>query len=175
MPAFKFATTFQTPWQARCAAEYESYCSEVKPLLRSVTYLVFSGIFIATNDRFARYNEEMLVSYAKAFQVHQRPVKTARLHEWFMRRMPYLVYLPVVAAPVDAVVHTAQVFMGEGCHFFEGGLLFPAYLALHWFLGVGSVGPRGARVARVARRDATSTPARAQVPARLRRPPAPQK
>lgn len=134
MPAFKFATTFKTPWEARCAAEYTSFCKEVKPLLQSVTFLVFSGIFIATGDRFQYYNEEMLPSYALAFQVHQRPVKTAKLHAWCMRRIPYLVYLPLVAAPVDAVVHTYQVFVGEGLHFFEGGLLFPVYLALHWFL-----------------------------------------
>ena len=134
MPAYKFATTFKTEWEARCAAEYKAYCKEVKPLLQSVTFLVFSGIFIAKNDKWALYNDEMLSSYAMAFQVHQRPVKTAALHAWAMRRIPYLIYLPLVAMPVDAVVHTYQVFVGEGFHFFEGGLLFPVYLAMHWFL-----------------------------------------
>ena len=84
---------------------------------------------------FAEYfAPKMVHSYARAFQVHQRPLKTAPVHVFFMTNLPYLVYLPLVAMPVDIVAHTLQFFWGESMFFFEGGIYFPYYMALHWFV-----------------------------------------
>eukprot|EP00122_Pirum_gemmata_P000109 Pgem_evm1s90 len=65
---------------------------------------------------------EMISSYALAFQVHQRPFKTKPMHLLFMKNLPYLIYLPVIAMPVDIIVHTLQFFVGENKFFFEGGI-----------------------------------------------------
>lgn len=56
----------------------------------------------------------MTASYAYAFDVHQRPIKTRHVHKFFMERLPYFWYLPLVAFPVDIVVHTLQVCEKKG-------------------------------------------------------------
>ena len=124
-----------TPWTKRCHSEYKDFLKEYKPTLRCVTYLVFSGIRDAGVHPLAYYSEpKMITSYASAFQVHQRPFKTKALHVYFMGNMPYLIYLPVIAMPVDIVVHTLQFIIGENKFFFEGGIYFPFYMVLHWYL-----------------------------------------
>jgi hypothetical protein len=42
--------------------------------------------------------------------------------------------MPVVAMPVDIVVHALQFVVGENKFFFEGGVMFIPYMALHWSL-----------------------------------------
>jgi hypothetical protein len=123
-------------WQRECAKHYRAVVAEHKPALRCVAFLVFSGITRASAPgAFAYYGDQkMLVSYANAFQVHQRPLKTAWIHRPCMEQMPYALYLWLVALPVDVVAHTWQFFVGEGRFVFEGGVWFPLYMALHWWL-----------------------------------------
>lgn len=114
-----------TPWTLTCASHYNAFLSAHRPALRCVTFLVFSGIRDAGYTAFAYYSAPSMIGpYAYAFQVHQKPIRTKALHVFFMTNLPYLIYLPLIAAPVDVVVHTLQFFWGENMFFFEGGLLF---------------------------------------------------
>ena len=37
----------------------------------------------------------------------------------------------LIAAPIDIVVHTCQIFIGENGYFLEGGIFFIPYLFLY--------------------------------------------
>lgn len=123
------------PWTMRCHDEYRNILKSYKPSLQCVTFLVYSGIRDAGGSIFVRYSEpRMIDSYASAFNVHQRPIKTKHIHKYLMTRVPYLIYLPVFAAPIDIIAHTTQFFFGENMFFFEGGIYFPIYMIFHWVL-----------------------------------------
>ena len=81
----------------------------------------------------------MQTQYAVCFDEHQRPFKTKDLHSYFIQKLPYFYYLWFVAAPVDIVVHTCQLFIGEHGYLLEGGMFFIPYLFLHFILTVVSL------------------------------------
>ena len=76
----------------------------------------------------------MVDSYANAFQVHQKPLRTSSIHKTWMRKLPYFWYLVFVATPVDIYAHTYQFVFGEREAFLEGGAFFIPYQLSHWTL-----------------------------------------
>jgi hypothetical protein len=125
-------------WHQCIESEYDSYKKEYKPRASAVTYLIYSG---ASHAGFERdyFNESMADSYATAFHIHQRPLRTADIHKYFIKKLPYFWYLLLVALPVDIVAHTVQFFIGETGNFLEGGAFFIPYMISHWTLLIVAV------------------------------------
>lgn len=123
------------PWTAAIEEQYTHFKQEYKPRNASVPYLVFSGITFSSYKRMSPYfPEKMADSYANAFQVHQKPLKTAVIHKKWIRKLPYFWYLILVATPVDVFAHTYQFIFGEHEAFLEGGAFFIPYQLSHWTL-----------------------------------------
>jgi hypothetical protein len=124
-------------WHNMILDEYSNYKKIYKPKAAAVTYLMYSGMSFAgnkpyDNNSYAYFTEEMADSYANAFQVHQKPCKTAYIHKYWIRKLPYIWYLFLVAAPVDIYAHTYQLIYGEHNVFLEGGAFFIPYMVSHW-------------------------------------------
>jgi hypothetical protein len=135
MPYYKLHTQPGNEWLDLIAKEYERYKKEVKPRAQCVTFLVFSGIsYAGFKSKSCYFPEEMCDAYSNAFQIHQRPVKTAVTHKKWIRKLPYVWYLFLVAAPVDVYAHTYQFICGETDVFLEGGGYFIPYQVAHWTL-----------------------------------------
>jgi hypothetical protein len=118
-------------WHNIIREEYYAYKNEYKPNSAAVTYLMYSGISHASGES-NYFTEEMADSYANAFQVHQKPCRTAYLHKYWIRKLPYIWYLVLIAAPVDIYAHTYQLIFGEHDVFLEGGAFFIPYQVSHW-------------------------------------------
>lgn len=124
-------------WQAAVASNYERYLHDhPKRRLSCVAFLIFSGVSFASEPIGANgyFAERLASSYAKAFEAHQRPCKTAAIHEVWIRRLPYMAYLVLVALPVDVYAHGYQFLLGETDHVLEGGFFFLPYMFLHFSL-----------------------------------------
>ena len=130
-------------WGQQVRGHYNDYRKVVKPRNACVTFLVFSGILHPSSYRRADglvfgewsfFSKTYSASYAAAFQAHQRPYRTMKLHLHYIERLPYIIYLVGIAAPVDIYVHTCQFFWGEKGAFLEGGAFFIPYLLMHWYL-----------------------------------------
>ena len=107
-----------------------------------MTYLVYSGISFSGHDQ-EYFPEQMADSYANAFQIHQRPLRTAAIHKKWIRELHYFWYLLLVALPVDIYAHTYQFFLGEQDAILEGGAFFIPYMCIHWsLLSVALIAPR---------------------------------
>lgn len=120
-------------WHDLVSEYYQHYKSNFKPINLSVTYLVFSGVsFTAFNQ--SHFPIDMCDSYANAFQVHQKPYKTAAIHKKYIKEFTYFWYLGLIAYPVDVYAHTMQFLFGERNEFLEGGAFFLPYMVLHWTL-----------------------------------------
>uniref|UniRef100_A0A6C0BTL1 Uncharacterized protein n=1 Tax=viral metagenome TaxID=1070528 RepID=A0A6C0BTL1_9ZZZZ len=115
-------------------AEY--YCLFLKiykPINRSVTYLVWSGIsYPAFNTYY--FPTTMTKSYSRAFNVHQKPHNTYSIHIKYIEKYPYFYYLSLIAFPVDVYSHSLQFLFGETGEFLEGGAFFIPYQIIHWVL-----------------------------------------
>ena len=118
-------------WHNMILSEYTKYKEDFKPKAAAVTYLIYSGISHPAFDH-EYFTEDMADSYANAFQVHQKPCKTASIHKYWIRKLPYIQYLILVAAPVDIYAHTYQMILGEHDAFLEGGAFFIPYMVSHW-------------------------------------------
>jgi|UniRef100_A0A6C0J6D5 hypothetical protein len=120
-------------WHNIIKEEYSAYKKEYKPYAAAVTYLMYSGISHASGES-NYFTEEMADSYANAFQVHQKPCRTAYVHKYWIRKLPYIWYLGLIAMPVDIYVHTYQLIFGEHDVFLEGGGFFIPYQVSHWIM-----------------------------------------
>jgi len=122
-------------WLETIDREYKVYKKECRPLATCVTYLVFSGIsYPAFQSKSWYFPEEMADGYSYAFQVHQKPLKTAVIHKKWIRKLPYFWYLLLVAVPVDIYAHIYQFILGYSNAFLEGGAFFIPYQVAHWSL-----------------------------------------
>jgi len=120
-------------WLKLIDTEYTSYKKEYCPRAAAVTYLVYSGMsFVGYEGEY--FPEQMADSYGNAFQVHQRPIKTAAIHKKWIRELNYFWYLLLVALPVDVYAHTYQFLLGEHDAILEGGAFFIPYMIAHWTL-----------------------------------------
>jgi len=124
-------------WHKMILDEYSNYKKIYKPKAAAVTYLMYSGMSHAgtqqyDDNSYTYFSEEMTDSYANAFQIHQKPCKTAYIHKYWIRKLPYFWYLALVAAPVDIYAHTYQLIYGEHNVFLEGGAFFIPYMISHW-------------------------------------------
>ena len=131
-------------WHNMIMSEYTKYKDDYKPRATAVTYLMYSGMSHAAfqdyNDyRYTYFTEEMADSYANAFQVHQKPCKTAYIHKYWLRKLPYFWYLFLVAGPVDIYAHTYQLIFGEHEALLEGGAFFIPYMVSHFIILVFSL------------------------------------
>ena len=128
---YKMRLIKDNSWHNIIELEYTAYKKYYKPRAVAVTYLMYSGMSHggSKNNYFA---EEMADSYANAFQVHQKPCRTAYIHKYWLRKLPYFWYLLLVAAPVDIYAHTYQLIFGEHDIFLEGGAFFIPYQISHW-------------------------------------------
>jgi len=136
---YKMKLITNNPWHDMIITEYTNFKEDYKPRSAAVTYLMYSGMshpgFQDYNDNgYAYFTEEMADSYANAFQVHQKPCKTAYIHKYWIRKLPYLWYLFLVAGPVDIYAHTYQFIFGERETFLEGGAFFIPYMASHFIM-----------------------------------------
>jgi hypothetical protein len=120
-------------WLSTIDREYTAYKASIKPRAAAVTFLVYSGISYAGGDS-KYFPEQMADSYANAFQIHQKPIQTAVIHKKYIRQLPYLWYLLLVAMPVDIYAHIYQFIFGERDAFLEGGAFFIPYMCSHWTL-----------------------------------------
>lgn len=116
------------------AAYYMMFEKYHKPINRSVTYLVWSGVsFPAFKQK--KFPTTMATSYSVAFNVHQKPHNTFSIHKKYIEEYTYFKYLWIIAFPVDVHVHTMQFLWGESnVHFLEGGAFFIPYQIAHWIL-----------------------------------------
>lgn len=116
------------------AEYYELFEKYHKPINRSVTYLVWSGVsFPAFKQK--KFPTTMTTSYAMAFNVHQKPHKTFSTHKKYIEEYIYFDYLLLIAFPVDVHAHTMQFLWGEHSDsFLEGGAFFIPYQIAHWIL-----------------------------------------
>jgi len=116
------------------AEYYEILEKYHKPVNRSVTYLVWSGVsFTAFNQK--KFPTTMTTSYSMAFNVHQKPHNTFYTHKKYIEEYTYFNYLLIVAFPMDVHAHTMQFLWGESNdHFLEGGAFFIPYQMIHWIL-----------------------------------------
>jgi hypothetical protein len=131
-------------WHNMILSEYTQYKKDYKPRAAAVTYLMYSGMSYPGNQdyddhSYAYFPEEMADSYANAFQVHQKPCKTAYIHKYWIRKLPYFWYLFLVAGPVDIYAHTYQMIFGEHETFLEGGAFFIPYMASHLIMLIFSL------------------------------------
>ena len=118
-------------WHDMIKYEYASYKKEYKPIAAAVTYLMYSGMsHPGFEDTY--FTEGMADSYSNAFQVHQKPCKTAYIHKYWIRKLPYMWYLFLIATPVDIYAHIYQFINGEHDMFLEGGAFFIPYQISHW-------------------------------------------
>lgn len=118
-------------WHNIIKEEYYAYKKEYKPYAAAVTYLMYSGMsHPGFNNKY--FVEEMADSYANAFQVHQKPCRTAYIHKYWIRKLPYFWYLSLVATPVDIYAHIYQFINGEHDMILEGGAFFIPYQISHW-------------------------------------------
>lgn len=131
--SYKLATVPGDPWHAIIEENYELFRTRQKPRNACVAFLVFSGI-THPSTKSLYFSKAMANSYAHAFQVHQRPYKTAAIHRKYIKTLYYSTYLVLVATPVDIFAHSAQFVMGEENAFLEGGAFFFPYMILHWSL-----------------------------------------
>lgn len=118
-------------WHNIIQEEYTNYKKEYKPYAAAVTYLMYSGMSHPAFEH-VYFSEEMADSYANAFQVHQKPCKTAYIHKYWIRKLSYFWYLTLVATPVDIYAHTYQFINGEHNMILEGGAFFIPYQISHW-------------------------------------------
>jgi len=119
------------PWHNMIVDEYSRYKADVKPRAAAVTYLMYSGMsHVAFENPY--FEEKMADSYANAFQVHQKPCRTAYIHKYWIRKLTYFSYLCAVALPVDICAHTYQFVFGEHDTILEGGAFFIPYQVSHW-------------------------------------------
>ena len=133
--AYKLHTLPGNDWLVMIKSEYDAFKKDCKPRATCVTFLIFSGIsYPAFTSLSSYFPEEMANSYANAFQVHQRPVKTAEIHKKWIRKLPYIWYLVLVAVPVDVYAHVYQFVFGQSDAFLEGGAFFIPYQVAHWTL-----------------------------------------
>jgi len=128
---YKMRLRKDNPWHNIIEHEYTTYKGEYKPRAVAVTYLMYSGMSHAGAES-NYFTEDMADSYANAFQVHQKPCRTAYIHKYWIRKLPYFWYLLLVAAPVDIYAHTYQLVFGEHDIFLEGGAFFIPYQISHW-------------------------------------------
>jgi hypothetical protein len=128
---YKMKLLPDNPWHKMILSEYAKYKEDYKPRAAAVTYLMYSGIS-HTAYHYNYFTEDMVDSYANAFQVHQKPCKTAYIHKYWLRKLPYFYYLALIAAPVDIYAHTYQMVFGEHDAFLEGGAFFIPYMVSHW-------------------------------------------
>jgi hypothetical protein len=135
MVLYKLDVIPRDPWTASIDREYTKFKTEYRPRNAAVPYLVFSGItFSAYKKQSLYFPEKMADSYAIAFQIHQKPLKTAEIHKKWIRKLQYFWYLILVATPVDIYAHTYQLIFGERGAFLEGGAFFIPYQLSHWTL-----------------------------------------
>lgn len=135
MSYYKLHILPENEWLVLINKEYESYLQDIKPRSRCVTYLIFSGIsYVGYKSQTRYFPEVMADSYSNAFQIHQRPLKTAVIHKKWIRQLPYFWYLWLVAAPVDVYAHAYQFIYGETDAFLQGGGFFILYQVAHWTL-----------------------------------------
>jgi len=111
--------------------EYTDYKKQYLPRAAAVAYLMFSGISYPAFEN-PYFEEKMADSYANAFQVHQKPCRTAYIHKYWIRKLTYFSYLILVAFPVDIYAHTYQFIFGEHDVILEGGAYFIPYQVSHW-------------------------------------------
>ena len=128
---YKMRLRKDNPWHNIIEHEYTTYTKLYKPRAVAVTYLMYSGMSHAGSES-NYFTEGMADSYANAFQVHQKPCKTAYMHKYWIRKLPYFWYLLLVAGPVDIYAHTYQLIFGEHDIFLEGGAFFIPYQISHW-------------------------------------------
>jgi hypothetical protein len=128
---YKMRLRKDNPWHNIIEHEYTTYTKLYKPRAVAVTYLMYSGMSHSGAES-NYFTEDMADSYANAFQVHQKPCRTAYIHKYWIRKLPYFWYLLLVAAPVDIYAHTYQLVFGEHDIFLEGGAFFIPYQISHW-------------------------------------------
>jgi hypothetical protein len=128
---YKMRLIKENSWHDKIQQEYTAYKKNYKPMAAAVTYLMFSGMSHAAAET-KYFADEMVDSYANAFQVHQKPCRTAYIHKYWIRKLPYFWYLLLVAAPVDIYAHTYQLIFGEHNVLLEGGAFFIPYQISHW-------------------------------------------
>ena len=128
---YKMHLIKNNPWHDIIEREYTAYKKDYKPRAVAVTYLMYSGMSHGGSKN-NYFTEDMADSYANAFQVHQKPCRTAYIHKYWIRKLPYVWYLFLVAAPVDIYAHTYQLIFGEHNVFLEGGAFFIPYQISHW-------------------------------------------
>lgn len=118
-------------WHNIIKDEYSNYKKEYKPYAAAVTYLMYSGM---SHPAFGieYFPEKMADSYVNAFQIHQKPCRTAHIHKYWIRKLTYFQYLFLVATPVDIYAHTYQFINGEHDMILEGGAFFIPYQLSHW-------------------------------------------
>lgn len=139
--SYKLVTIPGDSWHEAIEVNYELFRTRVRPRCACVPFLVFSGITYPSTKSYY-FSPMMAKSYAHAFQVHQRPYRTAALHRKWIKALPYIAYLYLVATPVDIFAHSAQFITGEGGAFLEGGAFFIPYMVIHWsVLGVALMSP----------------------------------
>merc|ERR1711879_494145 len=129
-------------WSKLVKSKYTEYSKNYSPKNKCVTFLVYAGINQAGHfeDPYTnRFAKNMQASYANAFQIHQRPFRTSNIHKYFIARLPYVLYLFLIATPIDIVVHTSQFFIGENWTLFEGGFFYIPYQMMHFNLTIVSL------------------------------------
>jgi|TARA_Y100000389_G_C17258864_1_gene411946 hypothetical protein len=121
------------------AEYYETLEKYHKPINRSVTYLVWSGISFPAFKQ-TKFPTIMTSSYSMAFNVHQKPHSTFSIHKKYIEEYSYFNYLIFIAFPVDVYAHIMQFVWGEQNDFLlEGGAFFIPYQISHWILLVATV------------------------------------
>ena len=89
---YKMRLRKDNPWHNIIEHEYTTYKKDYNPRAVAVTYLMYSGMSHAAGES-NYFTEEMADSYANAFQVHQKPCRTAYIHKYWIRKLPYVWYL----------------------------------------------------------------------------------
>ena len=79
-------------WHNMIIEEYTDYKKQYLPRAAAVAYLMFSGISYPAFEN-PYFEEKMADSYANAFQVHQKPCRTAYIHKYWIRKLTYFSYL----------------------------------------------------------------------------------
>ena len=85
---YKMRLIKENSWHDKIQQEYTAYKKNYKPMAAAVTYLMFSGMSHAGSET-KYFADEMVDSYANAFQVHQKPCRTAYIHKYWIRKLPY--------------------------------------------------------------------------------------